>query len=398
MLAAVIFHSFSDRFETLFIFLSTLPVYFAYNYYIIIGIKNRPFVLKGRGLAWFLISNLLTIHLFCWLLAGSGNLKLLFFQVTLVMGTGLIHLLTSKLSKPHAALRPRSVNTWYSLFFLSWLALVCIAPLITFYNDAFNNEQVVARKRPQLELARAIEERNLRIDHFHKAKTDPSDNKPLLEKTIIKRKEEGIYSWAIGDRPVPPAKGKNLTIPDLREQHHYTKQEQLQDYRLRASFDPQTAPLLFNQSDDGTFGWKIENNKLKLTYRFENTGPGPESNQASYVVIESDLHQLSSKLSGISFIVFLLILFASVLLEYMVIRLISKSVFGLNLLRGEFIEPVLLTPSKERPEDNTVLQNLRRFIHSGSHVIVQCQTRDMMNRFNAFPAKNVYAGFGTGRR
>jgi hypothetical protein len=341
ILSIVLFLRFFDFSRALFLCLSAQLFVFILVYASLNKISGKTPCCKPLKFTLFILDFLILIHLASVFTVGFQQKKALFIYQGILAVVCLVFWLTKPKptpagetpdgisTKPHLAKRP------YFWFIFSWLTLTCVIPPIIFFSYAFNHEGKISFTNTQLELKTEFEERNRRIDTFYKERIDaPVVNTIIVEETKENRKKQGIYAKIVPqDQPVISGVLVKVFKKSLQEQ-----------------------PVKAAEKE------KTSRGKLSIYFR------------SFFALMEQ-----------FDYPFFLFAMIGILVLAYFIIRFVARNIFGLHLLGRELFDPLAIE-GKGNGKEDPVKQSIDQFIHSGSHMIIQCQTGEQLERYSRLPA------------
>ena len=378
--------------ETFLFCISTTLFAFVYNYYTITRKKNHGYPLnKFKRLLFFSLGFLLLIYLVARLTLDRFT-SLALYQVILFLFIGLIALNRYVLPGIYRkVITPRLVDKYlpnfrsfltgrsYIYFFLSWLILVWVTPVIMFYIDAYNLENKVAVKHLQVKLAEDIEKRNSRINTLYEEMISAPDNSNVRW-TKDERKKLGIYAGIINDTEIETDCEK------------FSKAERIADNKfnkIAGFFRPpmnrvaaERGSFVFPRASDNSRNWRKKGDRFHLQYTVKisqgSTHGEDETGGCKYekctdnrckdkIYIASTVNAFKIPW-GIPFLMALIIIFLILTLAYYMIRFFGRMIYGLGLLEFE---------TKERTYQDAQ-DEIRESLEAGSSMILYCQSINEM--------------------
>jgi hypothetical protein len=263
----------------------------------------------------------------------------------------------------------------YLLFLLSWFVLIGVIPVLLFYIDAYEHENEIAVKLFQLKLAQRIEDRDLRIEKMFRERMDsPADNTPqkaFISTVKRERKDAGIY---LPGKPGIAYVWRTVeSNPERVEKPTFSHEIA---YLLRPPLGPlseEKKSLVFPAASDESLSWFNKDGSLFFRYRVKNSLDDREDTGKSgngkigkeYIYVRGDLEKCRL-LSGVSLLLFIVVLFLALVCAYYLIRFAVRMIFGLKLL--DFLEPL-----------GEFDKRIRKHIRAGSDLIIYCQTAKQMD-------------------
>ncbi len=245
----------------------------------------------------------------------------------------------------------------YAMFILTWLTAVCSVPFVLLYSDAYNHENLIARKHLQLKLAQRIEERDFHIyKHLSEKVEDPARNSRVMD-TWRYRKDHGIYTEDVGGI-------KQVEFAHFRQEEVEDKRFKRLINHLRLGFtqlDLEKQNLVSPREDDDRHIWWQEGGTLYLKYKIKTTIPQSPEMDKPYILAKVKSFPTPG-VFGFIIIIFLAALWLS--LFYFLLRFNTRMVFGINI--NGICDPPLFP------------RHLDEAVDSGAPLVVYCQTTRRM--------------------
>ncbi|MGD2088488.1 MAG: hypothetical protein PVH61_20090 [Candidatus Aminicenantes bacterium] len=345
--------------DTFFFCMSIALFSFVYNYHTITGKEGSKYPLSNLRLLVFFLVVVLLIDVIAWW-AMDKFILLPIFQVVLSIVVVLLKTYKNKQLKI-----PPGKN-WggsYVYFLLTWLAAICVIPVILFYIHAYNYESEVALRHFQTTLAQQIEERDFNIREFYNKKIDQS-HWAAVEQVKNKRKNSGIYAnicyftnWEGTaedfDRADP--------IPD----HHFNKIAYLFKPPMNR-MAAETRDFVFPAAADQSRTWKKHNNQLVLKYKKKNALDNSDDKKNDIYVV-STIQSFKMPL-GLSLLLLIIGICLVIGFAYFLVRYSTRMIFGLNLLET----------GKNKRTYIDAQDEIRESVRTGADIILYCPTKKEM--------------------